>query len=105
VEDLSLAQALYDKLSEGLEVFFFPRRQEELAGTDGLESMREPFLHECRIRLVLYREKWGNTPWTRVEATAIKEACLDQGWDGLFFFMIDSSSAPPEMASKNPRAL
>jgi len=96
VEDLSLAQALYDKLIEGLEVFFFPRRQEELAGTDGLESMREPFLHESRISLILYREKWSNTPWTRVEATAIKEACLDRGWDGLFFFMVDSASTPPK---------
>jgi len=62
VQDLTLAQAIRDKLSEGLEVFFFPHNQEELAGTDGLESMRTPFLHESRVNLVLYREKWGNTP-------------------------------------------
>jgi hypothetical protein len=96
VQDLALAQAIRDKLSEGLEVFFFPHNQEELAGTDGLESMREPFLHESRVNLVLYREKWGNTPWTRVEATAIKEACLEQGWEGLFFFMIEPKDAPPK---------
>lgn len=96
VEDLSLAQALFDRLREGLHVFFFPHNQEELAGTDGLESMRQPFLHESRVNLVLYRERWGNTPWTRVEATAIKEACLDKGWDGLFFFMADPASLPPQ---------
>ena len=42
-EDQNLAAAIYDKLSEGLKVFFYPRNQEELAGTDGLESMRKPF--------------------------------------------------------------
>lgn len=96
VQDLALAQAIRDKLREGLEVFFFPHNQEELAGTDGLESMREPFLHESRVNLVLYREKWGNTPWTRIEATAIKEACLEQGWEGLFFFMVEPKDVPPK---------
>jgi hypothetical protein len=96
VVDLSLAQALYNKLSEGLNVFFFPHNQEELVGTDGLESMREPFTHESRINLVLYRERWGHTPWTRVEETAIKDACLDKGWDGLLFFMVEPSSTPPK---------
>jgi hypothetical protein len=43
-EDITLAEALYRKLSEGFEVFFSARRQEELAGTNGAESMRRPFL-------------------------------------------------------------
>lgn len=30
-QDLNLAKALYDELSSGLEVFFFPRNQEDLA--------------------------------------------------------------------------
>jgi hypothetical protein len=96
VEDVALAQALYDKLSAGLRAFFFPRNQEELAGTNGMESMRAPFLIESRINLVLYKDKWGNTPWTRVETTAIQEACLSRGWDSLFFFMVDSVSTPPK---------
>jgi hypothetical protein len=37
-KDSHTAAALNDRLSEGLNVFFFPRRQEELAGTEGLES-------------------------------------------------------------------
>ena len=40
------AAALYRELSQSLNVFFFPQRQEDLAGTDGLESMREPFLDD-----------------------------------------------------------
>ena len=77
-QDESTATAIHERLSEGLQVFFYPRSQEELAGTDGLESMRKPFFGESRVVVVLYREKWGKTPWTRVEETAIKESCLEQ---------------------------
>jgi hypothetical protein len=42
-QDIGLATAFHDKLKEGLEVFFFPRKQEDLADTDGMESMREIF--------------------------------------------------------------
>lgn len=75
-EDEPIATALHARLSSGLTVFYYPRSQEELAGTDGLESMRQPFLDETRVAVVLYKERWGKTPWTRVEETAIKDGCL-----------------------------
>ncbi len=46
--------------------------------------------------VVLYREPWGNTEWTRVEQTAITERCLKHGWDSLFFVKLDNSSTPPK---------
>jgi hypothetical protein len=79
-EDLSIAQGLYGQLINGLDVFFFPGAQEVLAGTDGLESMRAPFRHESRLNLVIYRPKWGKTPWTAVEEVAIKESCLENSF-------------------------
>jgi len=94
-KDESIAGELNDKLSEGLEVFFYPRKQEVLAGTDGLESMRMPFLEDSRVVVVLYREPWGETPWTRVEQTAIKEGCLNHGWGRLFFIVLDKRSTLP----------
>ena len=94
--DEPLAAALYNALSEGTEVFFYPRKQEDLAGTNGLESMRTPFLEESRVVVVLYRESWGNTPWTRVEQTAIQDSCLRHGWQRLFFMMLDNTSSPPK---------
>jgi hypothetical protein len=94
--DESIAAALHRALSDGLEVFFYPRKQEELAGKNGLEAMRTPFLEESRIVVVLYREPWGETPWTRVEQTAIEDGCLKQGWQRLFFMMLDETSVPPK---------
>ena len=94
-KDEARALALYQKLNEGLQIFFFPRNQENLAGTDGLESMRKPFFDDSRVIVVLYREPWGKTPWTRVEETAIKEGCLEHGWQRLFFIVLDHESPLP----------
>jgi hypothetical protein len=95
-QDLPLAQALYDKLCKGLEVFFFPGNQEILAGTDGLESMRTPFRYDSRLNVVLYRPNWGNTPWTAVEELAIKESCLDNSYRNIFVFVIESTGVLPK---------
>ena len=61
-QDEQIGAAFRDRLSEGLKVFFYPRNQEQLAGTDGLETMRTPFLSDSRVVVVLYREPWGKTP-------------------------------------------
>jgi hypothetical protein len=99
--DEATARAIYDKLSEGLKVFFFPRNQEELAGTDGLETMRTPFFSDSRVMVVLYREPWGKTPWTRVEEIAIKESRLEHGWQRLFFISLDRESPIPIWLPQN----
>jgi hypothetical protein len=93
--DEHTAAALYGRLSDGLNVFFYPRKQEQLAGTDGLETMRTPFLNDSRVAVVLYREPWGKTPWTGVEQIAIQESCLNHGWQRLFFMVLDKTNAMP----------
>jgi hypothetical protein len=98
-QDIALAQALYDELSKTLEVFFFPRNQEELARTDGLDSMRAPFRSQSRLNLVLYRPKWGHTPWTGVEEVAVKESCLATSFKSVFFFVIEPTQEIPPWVS------
>jgi hypothetical protein len=93
-KDEPFAAELHAQLEQTLKVFFFPRQQEELAGTDGLESMRTPFL-DARVAVVLFRKPWGETPWTRVEETAIKGRCLSKGWGSLLFVTLDKTSPLP----------
>jgi hypothetical protein len=102
VQDISLATALRDKLSESLKVFFFSHNQEELAGTDGLESMRKPFLLESRLNVVLFREKWGRTPWTGVEDAAIRDSCLKCNFHNVFFLMIEPKDPKPVWLPDTP---
>jgi hypothetical protein len=93
LSDEPIAKELYSRL-EGLNVFFFPRNQEELAGTDGLESMCSPFINS-RVTVVLFRDRWGNTPWTGVEAQAIKDHCLQTPFRALLFVQLEKADRHP----------
>jgi hypothetical protein len=57
--------------------------------------MRTPFYDDSRLIVVLYREGWGETEWTRVESTAIQESLLKFGWERLFFIALDKPSRFP----------
>jgi hypothetical protein len=94
VRDEATAKAIADQLEgAGLMVFFFPHKQEELAGTNGMASMRAPFL-EARVNVVLFREGWGKTPWTRVEDSAVSERCFKGGWTSLMFVELEKAKTP-----------
>jgi len=99
-QDEALALELRDRLSPNTDVFVYSKKQEDLAGTDGLESFRAAFGSRARLVVVLYRSGWGQTPWTRVEETAIKERVLSDGWECLFFMMLGKGATPPKWLPK-----
>lgn len=92
-QDLALATRFADALAP-LTSFVFARKQEDLAGTDGQESFRAAFRFDSRLNVVLLRDGWGQTPWTRVEEAAIQERCLKDGWDHLLVVNLDGSKPP-----------
>ena len=103
VRDEATAKAIADKLeAAGLNVFFFPHKQEELAGTNGMETMRAPFL-EARVNVVLFREAWGKTQWTRLEESAVSERCFKGGWGSLMFVEMEKAKLPDWLPSTHIR--
>lgn len=99
-EDLGLAMEIREKLGSALNVFVYAAKQEELAGTDGLQSFRDVFRHRARLVVILHRSKWGKTPWTRVEEEAITDRFLKEGPGFLFVVMMDASPPPPWLPDK-----
>lgn len=96
-QDEPLALKLSERLSEQLRVFVYSKRQEDLAATDGLESFGTVFRSQAYLAVVLYRNGWGQTKWTRIEETAIKERVFnDDGWRSLFFVGLDKASTLPK---------
>lgn len=93
--DEPLALQLFNRLAESFRVFLYSKRQEKLAGTDGLEAFRRPFRSDSRLVVVLYRDGWGKTPWTRVEEQAIQDRFLKEGWNWLLFATLDQTSTLP----------
>jgi hypothetical protein len=45
---------------------------------------------------VLYRERYGKTPWTGVELAAIKDSCLQTAFRSLLFVQLEKNDAMPE---------
>jgi hypothetical protein len=93
--DEPLAIDLQSRLAPSLNTFVYSKHQEELAGTDGLQSFRTVFRSDARLVVVLFRDGWGQTPWTRVEEGAIQDRFLKEGWNWLLVVMLDKVSSPP----------
>ncbi|MGD8777418.1 MAG: hypothetical protein PVH88_00470 [Ignavibacteria bacterium] len=99
-EDENIAQKLNSLLKEKTETFIYTKRQDKIAGTDGEETFNRVFGQEARVVIVLYRKGWGNTAWTRIEETAIKNRALDESYDFTLFIPLDQ---PPEVPDYLPK--
>lgn len=95
--DQNVAQCLYEALSPTLNVFYIPRKQEDVASRDGVKTMREPFLN-ARLSVVLYRPPWGEDGWTETERGGIYDGCLakGRGWKHLMVVNMDGRHPAPD---------
>lgn len=100
-QDENLAKEIEVEISKYAKVFFFPKKQKEVAARDGVDIFSEVFLKEARVNLVLYRQRWGKTNWTRVEESAIKQRTFFDSeeratnkWNELIFVNLDKSEVP-----------
>jgi hypothetical protein len=93
-QDEALALAINDLIRERLNTFVYSEEQKELAGKDGEEIFNKVFGGEARTVFVLHRKGWGETPWTRIEQTAIRNRAYDEGYDFAIFAPVDESPLP-----------
>jgi hypothetical protein len=93
-QDEPLALSVRDALQPPLAVFVYSKAQEQLAGRDGIEAFRTVFREQAQLIVILYRQGWGETPWTRVERMAIEEFAHEQGWERMMFVRLDTSPVP-----------
>jgi hypothetical protein len=98
--DEALALQLRDGLQPPYKVFVYSKAQEHLAGRDGIEAFRSVFRERATLVVVLYGLPWGETPWTRVEKTAIEEFALDSGWEHLLFVRLRTQEPVPKWVPK-----
>ena len=99
-EDEQLAERISDLLKDRLSTFIYSKRQEDLVGTDGEATLNRVFGAEARVVVVLHRGRWGSTPWTRVEATAIRNRAYEEGYEFTVFIPLEGSSVLPSWLPK-----
>jgi hypothetical protein len=90
-KDESIANKLHSLLEGRLRVFLYSKEQEKLAGKDGEAKFNEVFGKTAKLVVVLYREEWGHTPFTRFEETAIRNRAYSEGYDFAVFIPMDDS--------------
>src|ERR1017187_8158044 len=95
-QDEPIAVQLNDLLQSRLRTFVYSGRQDEVAGTDGEKTFNAVFGEQSRLVVVLYRNGWGQTPWTRIEETAIRNRAFDQGYDFVKFVPLDENLSVPK---------
>lgn len=93
-DDSKLALRMYVDLSLNFNVFIYSKKQEELAGTDGVVKLRAIFKERSNLIVILHRDGWGKTDWTTVEEKAIEEFGLKKHWEGILLVKLDKSSSP-----------
>lgn len=74
-EDLDYAKELEAEIRKVVrgEVFLYARRQEPLAiAGELLEEFTRVFRDQARVVLVLFRPRWGSTPYTSIEQEALR---------------------------------
>ncbi|CAN7328808.1 hypothetical protein LJR231_001799 [Phyllobacterium sp. LjRoot231] len=94
--DEGIATQLNDLLSDRFKTFIYSEQQKKLAGTDGEKNFNAVYGGEARVVIVFYRPEWGETPFTRIEQTAIRNRAFSKGYDfTLFIPTVPTPQMPP----------
>lgn len=99
-EDEHLAYEINDLVQDRFNTFIYSEHQADIAGRDGEKKFNEVFGKEARLVVVLFRDKWGSTSWTRIEDTAIRNRSLTEGYDFTLFVKLDQNSEMPRWIPK-----
>jgi hypothetical protein len=98
--DEPLAGRLCDLLAGHLKTFIYSKEQEHLAGRDGEAKFADVFAQQARVAVILYRQGWGETPWTRIERDAIRNRAFDKGYNFTLWIPLDRPAQMPDYVPK-----
>lgn len=99
-QDEQLAYTLYSLLKDRLSCFIYSEEQKKLAGGDGEQLFNSVFSKESRIVVILLRQEYGITKWTRIEETAIHNRGFDEGYDFVILIPTEKQIPPPKWLPK-----
>lgn len=100
-KDEKLASEINQVVKARISSFLYSEKQKDLAGKDGEKEFIKVFGQEARLVVVLYSLEWGNTPWTRIEETAIRNRGFSDGYDFVLFIITEAALQPPKWLPKN----
>jgi hypothetical protein len=100
-QDEQLAYTLYSLLKDRLSCFIYSKEQKKLAGGNGEDLFNSVFSKESRIVVILFRQEYGVTKWTKIEETAIRNRGYEEGYDFVILIPTEKQILPPKWLPKN----
>jgi hypothetical protein len=98
--DEHLANQLNDLLHDNLKTFLYPKKLEEIDRTNRELKIMDAIEKHSKMIVVLFRKKWGNSPWTKIEELAIRKRAAKEGYDSLLFIPLDHPPTVPKYVPK-----
>ncbi len=99
--DEPAARAICDALPPEIDAFLYSIRQKDiLVERDGLEVFSSTF-RQARKCVLLLREGWGDSGWTRVEKDVIRDRCLLEGAGFLVLVRMDLEAQLPSWVPRS----
>jgi len=99
--DENFAQEIRRFLPAEITAFVYTEEQESLLGAlDSVEALGSAF-RDAQICVVLHREGWGQSKWTRFEGDILKDRLLDEGSGFLVLVRLDDSPPPAWLPRNN----
>jgi len=99
--DEGLAFQINDLIQDRFKTFIYSEQQKKLVGADGETIFNEVFCEKSRLVVILFRNDWGKTPWTRIEENAIRNRGHEEGYDFTTFVNLEKDALMPKWLPKN----
>ena len=96
VEDEYIVSQLNDRIKGRYSTFAYYEQQKNLPGGDGESKFKKVFRELARVVVILYRKKWGNTNWSRMEENAIRERAYKDGYNFTLFIVTENVDNMPD---------
>lgn len=100
-KDETIAYSIYKLLKDRVKCFIYSEEHKKLAGTDGEITFNKVFSQESRIVVIFQSIDWGNTKWTKIEETAIRNRGFENGYDFVILIPTEKLTIPPICFPKN----
>ena len=95
-KDEHLANHINYLIQNKLNTYLYSKKHEDVADKVREKTFIEVFGNQSRSVVVLYRNKWGTTPWTRIEEKAIRNRALEEGFNFVLFIPLDDPPTTPK---------
>ena len=100
-KDEHLANQINDLIHDKLNTFLYSKKQEDRALRNRDKVFFDVFATQSRVVVVIYRSKWGTTPWTEIEEKLIRARVSDEGEDFLLLIPLDNPPITPKYLPKS----